>query len=143
MSHNKYIKVPIKGMHCRSCEILIEESLEQMKGVQKAEVNLAENRLEIDSSEKIKAEKLNNIFKKNGYKFFELRNKPFVPQERDISLDRATSKWWWVPALGIVMVFLILNKLGLGTLLNINSQSSLLTFLFLELLLDFQLVGLC
>ena len=39
MIHNKYIKVPIKGMHCRSCELIIEEKLKEIPQVKKIEVN--------------------------------------------------------------------------------------------------------
>jgi len=39
MSENKYIKIPIKGMHCRSCEILIEDNLKEVPHVQSAALN--------------------------------------------------------------------------------------------------------
>jgi sulfite exporter TauE/SafE/copper chaperone CopZ/plastocyanin len=39
MSQNKYIKVPIKGMHCRSCELLIEENLKEISHVKSVEVD--------------------------------------------------------------------------------------------------------
>lgn len=35
---NKLI-VPIRGMHCKSCEILIEDNLKDIKGIKKCEVN--------------------------------------------------------------------------------------------------------
>lgn len=34
------IEIPIKGMHCRSCEIVLTEKLEALAAVQKAEVSL-------------------------------------------------------------------------------------------------------
>ena len=39
MSKNKYIKIPIKGMHCRSCELLIEENLKEISHVKSVDVN--------------------------------------------------------------------------------------------------------
>ncbi|MCX6795193.1 MAG: sulfite exporter TauE/SafE family protein [Candidatus Falkowbacteria bacterium] len=33
MSQNKFLKIPVKGMHCRSCELLIEEGLQEIEGV--------------------------------------------------------------------------------------------------------------
>ncbi len=39
MSHNKYLKLPIKGMHCASCELLVEEKLKEVPHVQSVEVN--------------------------------------------------------------------------------------------------------
>jgi uncharacterized protein len=34
---SKKIEIPIKGMHCRSCEIMIEDSIKKVSGVEKAE----------------------------------------------------------------------------------------------------------
>jgi len=39
MSLNNYIKIPIKGMHCRSCELLIEENLKEISHVKSVEVD--------------------------------------------------------------------------------------------------------
>ncbi len=43
---NKII-VPIKGMHCRSCEILIEENLKNIQGVKKVEANYKTGKAEV------------------------------------------------------------------------------------------------
>lgn len=40
MSHNnEYLKIPIKGMHCRSCELLIEDKLQAVPRVKDAEID--------------------------------------------------------------------------------------------------------
>lgn len=39
MSENKYIKIPVKGMHCRSCEILIEDKLKEIPHVKSVDIN--------------------------------------------------------------------------------------------------------
>lgn len=41
------IVVPIKGMHCRSCEILIEENLKNIPGVKHAEANYKSGKAEV------------------------------------------------------------------------------------------------
>lgn len=41
MSIKKFIKVPIKGMHCRSCELLIEEKLKEIEHIVEVSVNHA------------------------------------------------------------------------------------------------------
>ena len=41
------IIIPIRGMHCKSCEILIEENLKQVKGVKRAEVSHISGRAKI------------------------------------------------------------------------------------------------
>jgi len=121
----------VEGMHCKSCEILIENNLEEKEGIKKAEVNLAKNRLEIESDKKIKAEELNRIFKKNGYKFLELNEE--IKEEKN--------KFWWIPAFLVMGIFLLLGKLGLVNFLNINSQSSLLTFFIFGIIAGFSTCG--
>lgn len=39
MNDKKYIVVPVKGMHCRSCEILVEEGLKNLKNVSSVEMS--------------------------------------------------------------------------------------------------------
>ncbi len=39
MSHNKFIKLSVKGMHCRSCELLLEEKLKDVPNVRVANLN--------------------------------------------------------------------------------------------------------
>ena len=121
----------VEGMHCKSCEILIENNLENKDGIKKAEVNLTENRLTIESDKKIKAKDLNRIFKKNGYKFLEINEE--IKEEKN--------RFWWIPALLVIAVFLLLGKLGLGSYLNINSQSSLLTFFVFGIIAGFSSCG--
>lgn len=43
----KHHVIPIKGMHCRSCELLIEEELKALPGVEKAEVSHSKGRATI------------------------------------------------------------------------------------------------
>lgn len=121
----------VKGMHCKSCEILIEEELEKRREIKKAEVNLTENILEIESEKIIKVEELNRIFKKSEYRFFNL----------DKEIESKKNRWWWVPAIVVILGFLLLSKLGLGNFLNINSQSSLLTFFVFGLIAGFSSCG--
>lgn len=48
----KKTTIEIKGMHCRSCELLIESKLKQIKGVQSVEVSQKKGRAEIQYSTK-------------------------------------------------------------------------------------------
>lgn len=122
----------VDGIHCASCEILIEEKLEKEEGIKKIDVDLAKKQVEIQSDWEIDIKKLNDLFKKSGYKFRELGES--LEKEKE-------NKWWWAPAVGVVLVFLILNKLGLGSFLNINSQSSLITFFILGIIAGISTCG--
>jgi len=60
-------KLNVKGMHCKSCEVLIKDAL-QDEGV-KANVNVNKGEVSIEFDEsKIKLDKIKSIIKKEGYK---------------------------------------------------------------------------
>ncbi len=60
-------KLNVKGMHCKSCEMLIKDAL-QDEGV-KANVNVSKAEVNVDFDDsKIKLEKIKSIIKKEGYK---------------------------------------------------------------------------
>ena len=90
----------VKGLHCKSCEILIEEKLSDKKGIKKAEVVLSENKLKIESDKKISVEKLNKWFEESDYVF---DTKPSVANKATSPLKRAilNDNWWW---LGVVII---------------------------------------
>lgn len=43
----KTVKFETEGMHCASCEMVIEMALEELDGVEKIEVNSAGNRVSV------------------------------------------------------------------------------------------------
>ena len=126
----------VSGMHCKSCEVLIETTLEELKGVKKAEVNLNKNQLVIESKKEITDQELNKLFKKNGYNFSD-------PGTRETSSTEVflTNRWWWLPPMVIAGLFLILSQLGMGSFLNINSQSSLVAIFVFGLIAGFSSCG--
>ena len=126
----------VEGMHCKSCEILIGETLEKIKGVKKAEVNLGRNELTIESTKEISNGKLNTIFKKNGYSFG-------GPSTDSINSRKAgKGGWTWiVPPVGIILIFILLNTLGLGSFLRITNQSSLVTIFIFGIIAGFSSCG--
>lgn len=123
----------VRGMHCKSCEILIEGILEKEKGVKKAEVNLSRNELVIESEKEISNQKLNSLFKKNGYSFGEIKTS--LPSIKKIN-------WTWtVPTIGIILLFVLLNGLGLASFLKIDNQSSLTTIFIFGIIAGFSSCG--
>jgi sulfite exporter TauE/SafE/copper chaperone CopZ/plastocyanin len=124
----------VEGMHCKSCEILIEETLEGIKGIKKADVNLSKNELVIESKKEISNKKLNSLFEKNGYRFGDLKATLSTPLKKEgIS--------WLIPTIGIIILFILLNKLGLASFLKINSQSSLITIFIFGIVAGFSSCG--
>jgi len=120
------------GMHCKSCEILIEETLEELEGVKKAKVDLSKNQLVIESKKEITKQQLNKLFRKNDYSFSESSTDPEMV---------LTNKWWWLPAVIIAGLFLILSQLGMGGFLKINSQSSWMAIFIFGIIAGFSSCG--
>ena len=80
MKKNKNAKtIYVEGMHCASCELLIEKTLEEYPGVKQVDASLEKGQVKIvsDKSDSVDIEKLNKEFKEAGYKF---SNKQF-PKE--------------------------------------------------------------
>jgi len=129
----------IKGMHCASCEILIEKELLKLSNVKSVEASMAKGEVLIEyEGEKPSAVALNKIFKKQGYVFFDLprqseakAGKPIEGEEKKKEGDFFTIAG---AALSIIIGFFIIKNSGLAGLINVNSSSFLPAFFFLGLL---------
>jgi copper chaperone CopZ len=59
----------VKGMHCRSCEMLIKDSLGEAKGIKQVDVSHKSGKLKVLFDEKLIDEhKIKEIITKEGYK---------------------------------------------------------------------------
>lgn len=113
----------VRGMHCVSCEILIEKKLLELGNIKSVEASTAKGEALIEyDGERPTLERLNEIFKREGYTFSdrpqEIMN-GFKPKEFFITLGIG---------LLIIIGFIGLNKLGLSGLINVSSKSSLPVF---------------
>jgi len=107
-----------KGMHCASCEILIEKKLLDLENVKSVDAKTAKGEVLIEyEGEKPPVDTLNKIFKKEKYSF---SDSPWKENSQRGSLPKAI-----FIALIFIGIFLILNKMGISGLVNINSSSSL------------------
>ncbi|MBI5071455.1 sulfite exporter TauE/SafE family protein [Candidatus Falkowbacteria bacterium] len=62
------ITIPIKGMHCRSCEILVEKNLKNIRGINRAEVNYKAGKADIFYNNSLPAgESIKKAIKDAGY----------------------------------------------------------------------------
>lgn len=67
MNKLKKIILRINGMHCASCEVLIERKFKKVAGVEKVSVNHANGKAEILCSEDPSINKLNKLVNPDGY----------------------------------------------------------------------------
>ena len=113
----------VRGMHCASCQILIEKKLLKLRNIKSVEVSTAKGKALIEyDGQKPTLQRLNRIFKKETYTFFDRPQKiinNFKSKEFLITLGIG---------LLIIIGFIGLNKLGLSSLINVNSKSSLPVF---------------
>jgi copper chaperone CopZ len=60
--------IKTKGMHCKSCEMLISDSLGEQPGVAKVEASAKDNKVKVEYDEKkIGITKLKDLIKAEGY----------------------------------------------------------------------------
>jgi len=64
---SKKIIVNIHGMHCASCEVLIERKFKHVAGVENVNVNYASGKAELLCSQEPNLRELNNCVKEDGY----------------------------------------------------------------------------
>lgn len=119
----------VKGMHCASCEVLIEKKLLKLDSIRSVEASTNKGEVVIEYRDKKPGiAELDQLFKQDGYRFFNHRAR-----------EAATAKKSNVGAvigisLAIIVGFILLNKLGIGALVNVSARSSLPSFFLLGLL---------
>ena len=116
--------VPIKGMHCRSCELLIEDELKSIPGVKKVDVSHKKACAEICYiNSKLKVKDVDEAIKKAGYNVGFAEKPPLFSSKAEDYID--------IIFAGIVLFFLFILVDGLGLskyfAVNPNHPSNLLT----------------
>jgi uncharacterized protein len=121
----------VQGMHCASCELLIEKKIISLDGVNSvdASTNKSSVVVEYEDDKKPSSAKLNKIFSKDGYRFAEFGEA--VNNEKTNWSDYLNSV-----AIAAVLIFgfVILNNSGFSGLVNISAKSSLPVFFLFGLL---------
>jgi uncharacterized protein len=114
---NKTI-VKIEGMHCKSCEVMLEERLGQIKGVQRCYVSHKSGKAELTCSEPISQKEIAKAVEQSGYR---IASTAEAGQRGKLELmDYAEIG---AIALLVGIVALILSQLGLAKFMP-NTQGS-------------------
>ena len=122
-------KYYVAGMHCSSCELLIEKGLLKLKNVRSVEASASKGEVTIEyEGERPSAESLTNLFKEGNYRFSDQPfSKSSVPEKNDFGFVLVAGAF-------LILSFIGLNRLGLSSLLSVKSQSSLPIFFVFGLL---------
>lgn len=108
MSEQHLHRLSIKGMHCRSCELLIEDHLKELENVDKVQANHATGEAAVYyHGQRPKDEVLTAAVIKAGYQTGRETKKPFVDFDSDNILEL-------IRGAGILLLlYIVLKSLGL------------------------------
>ncbi len=136
-SKNKQCTFYVNGMHCASCEILIEKRLLEESGVKAADVSINRGNVNlIYTGDKPSIGKLNKIFKKMGYSFTsqktQKKENPLFSVKNGVLVinSEKLNRYFGAMAIamGLLIGFLLLENSNISSKISVNSSSSLLSF---------------
>jgi len=124
---NKTI-VPIKGMHCRSCEVLISEKLRELPEIKNVSVNFRKNEAVIHSEYPLNLSKVRQKVNEAGYEVGKDDSKSWI------SLNPNEYKDLVVSLIVLLVLYFIAKKFGLFNIsLGRNNPSGYLVVLLVGL----------
>lgn len=113
----------VRGLHCASCEVLVEKKLLELKNIKAVEVSVAKGEARIEYEEaRPTAASLTALFQKENYIFSD----KLLQEIKDSPLKER----WTIAGIGLLIIlgFWVLNKLGLSSLINVSAQTALPMF---------------
>lgn len=144
------IRYNVEGMHCHSCELLVESKLRQRPGVRSATASAARGEVVVKvAGRRPTAGQLTHLFAEDGYVFTEARSRrdglghsPAQAQHAGPAVARVAGDRGGMAlplAAGALLIaaFLWLERLGLAGMLEVRSGSSLWAVVLLGLLAGF------
>ena len=119
MENNQSINLPIKGMHCKSCEILIEDELGEIEGVSGVKANRHNNSVQIRYNGISPGEtQIKAAISRAGYKLGQDGPTKFFSTNKDNYRNLG------YVFLALVVLYFLLKALGI-TNLNVNTSGKL------------------
>src|SRR3989344_1595991 len=79
--------IPINGMHCRSCELLIEGELCKLEGIKQAEVNQKKGTAQITYEGNLNYEAVGEAVENAGYSIGLAQKKPLLTKKFNVYQD--------------------------------------------------------
>ena len=128
----------IQGMHCASCELLIEKYIIAQKGVTSVDASLQDSKVDIyyEGREELDISLLNKEFAKMGYIFSKKKRNvkdPPLFHIEDGALTVNSEKFNKILKIGLILtiviaIFIIVDKIQLARYINVNGGFSLGTY---------------
>ncbi len=108
----------VDGMHCAACELLIEDELSQVKGIQNIKANLSEGKVYMDAEREVKAEELSRLVEEFGYKIVQNKEVATEYKKKDLLIG-------FLIAIAFFVLFLLVQKAGVINLASSTGQITL------------------
>ncbi len=111
--------IPIQGMHCRSCEVLIEEELSKIPEVRKAQSNFRKGIVEVHyGSQRPNNDEIKEAVRKAGYSIGWDKKKFWFSRDKEQYKDLG------VALLYLMGIYIVLKNFGFTNInLDINSSN--------------------
>jgi sulfite exporter TauE/SafE/copper chaperone CopZ len=109
--------IPIKGMHCRSCEILVEDELSKIYGVEQVEVNQKKGEAIVCSNGNIDQSRIEQAVLNAGYSLGYDEKKSWFSK----NINDYVEIFFY--GIALVLIYLIANDLGLFKLVATTSNN--------------------
>ncbi len=110
--------IPIKGMHCRSCELLIEEELKTVSGVKKVQVSWKRACADVYyEGEEVNNNEIMRVIEQAGYKIGIEEKKPLFSKNLEDYVEVA------VASVALFFLYIFLNIFGLNQFFNVSTAS--------------------
>lgn len=112
----------INGMHCANCELKVEKKLLELKHVKAVEASLSKEQILVEHDGKgLSTHQLNKLFKEDGYTFSDTPRKIKWGKQEIGTLIFAP--------VAVLFLLRLLENTGISSLVDVDSTSSLPTFL--------------
>ena len=135
----------VDGMHCASCEILIEKKLLEIQNIKSVDASTSKWQVVVEyEGDRPNPERLSKMFKEENYRFADINSKnldsrlpasaeSFGEARRGNDKKTADGKTNTTLvafnfAIFLIIAFLFLQKLGIADFMRISSASSLMAF---------------
>ena len=109
--------IPIKGMHCRSCELLIEDELKTVSGVKRAEVSWKRSCADVYYEEEVNNNEIRQVVEKAGYKIGIEEKKPLFSKNLEDYIEVT------VAGVALFFLYITLNIFGFSQYFNVSTAS--------------------
>ncbi len=134
----KYCTYYIDGMHCASCEILIEKKLLKQDNIESADATLTEGYVQFTyKGEKPSTDSLSDLFRENGYtfsekKYFRKQDIPMIAfNDGKMIFNRKKLNGLFVVILSVIAiltVFQMISDSGIAGKIVLSNSSSYISF---------------